>query len=178
MHKSGMSHTQQSGISPIIVAGLPHYCGYAHRGNKPCTFRQACQKALFFCLLFGLRGKPEVFNASLKIPPMTEAYDVALATHCPRAPITLAACLTVDFVSHNSVLQEQSMGIHYNQSADLSDYVTKKQDVTITEGYIEPLPKSGLGVEIDVQAIIKASHVICDWKNPLWHHDDGSLAEW
>ena len=46
------------------------------------------------------------------------------------------------------------------------------------EGYIKPLLKSGLGAEIDVQANIKASNVICDWENPLWHYDDRSLAEY
>ena len=43
----------------------------------------------------------------LKIASMAEAYDVALAPHCPLGPIALAACLAVDFVSHNAVLQEQ-----------------------------------------------------------------------
>ncbi|MGX8841508.1 enolase C-terminal domain-like protein, partial [Klebsiella quasipneumoniae] len=42
-----------------------------------------------------------------KIAGMAEAYDVGLAPHCPLGPIALAACLHVDFVSHNAVLQEQ-----------------------------------------------------------------------
>jgi galactonate dehydratase len=70
------------------------------------------------------------------------------------------------------------MGIDYNQNEDLLDCVTKKTRLTIMEGYIKPLLKSGLGVEIDVQANIKASNVICDWENPLWHYDDRSLAEY
>src|SRR5690606_16696263 len=51
----------------------------------------------------------------LKIAAMAEAYDVALAPHCPLGPVALAACLQLDFVAHNAVLQEQSIGIHYNQ---------------------------------------------------------------
>ena len=31
-----------------------------------------------------------------KIASMAEAYDVALAPHCPLGPIALAACLNVD----------------------------------------------------------------------------------
>ena len=42
-----------------------------------------------------------------KIAGMAEAYDVALAPHCPLGPIALAACLHVDFVSRNAVFQEQ-----------------------------------------------------------------------
>ncbi|WP_241350459.1 enolase C-terminal domain-like protein, partial [Escherichia coli] len=54
-----------------------------------------------------------------KIAGMAEAYDVTLAPHCPLGPIALAACLHIDFVSYNAVLQEQSMGIHYNKGAEL-----------------------------------------------------------
>lgn len=33
--------------------------------------------------------------------------DVTLAPHCPLGMIALAACLHIDFVSYNAVLQEQ-----------------------------------------------------------------------
>ena len=114
----------------------------------------------------------------LKIASMAEAYDVALAPHCPLGPIALAACLAVDFVSHNAVLQEQSMGIHYNQGADLMDYVVNKEDFVIRDGHIKPLPKPGLGVEIDETAVREAAKTECNWVNPVWRHDDGAIAEW
>ena len=41
----------------------------------------------------------------VKIAAMAEAHDVALAPHCPLGPIALAACLQVDFVSWNAMLQ-------------------------------------------------------------------------
>ena len=50
-----------------------------------------------------------------KIAAMAEAYDVALALHCPLGPIALAACLQLDAVCYNAFIQEQSLGIHYNQ---------------------------------------------------------------
>ena len=114
----------------------------------------------------------------MKIASMAEAYDVALAPHCPLGPIALAACLAVDFVSYNAVIQEQSMGIHYNQGADLLDYVVNKEDFDINGGFIKPLPKPGLGVEIDEAYVIEMAAQGCDWKNPIWRHEDGSLAEW
>ncbi|MEH6518151.1 MAG: galactonate dehydratase [Halioglobus sp.] len=114
----------------------------------------------------------------LKIASMAEAYDVGLAPHCPLGPIALASCLAVDFVSYNAVIQEQSMGIHYNEGAELLDYVVNKEDFAITDGYIKPLPGPGLGVVVDEEAVIEASKSLNDWKNPVWHHEDGSIAEW
>src|SRR6185369_2759901 len=84
-----------------------------------------------------------------KIAAMAEAYDVAVAPHCPLGPLALAACLAVDFISPNAVLQEQSGGIHYNQGAELLDYVRNKDDFRIQGGMIAPLPRPGLGVDVD-----------------------------
>jgi len=114
----------------------------------------------------------------MKIASMAEAYDVALAPHCPLGPIALAACLAVDFVSYNAVIQEQSMGIHYNKGAELLDYVLNKDDFLMDQGHMSPLPKPGLGVEIDEEKVIEMAKQGCDWKNPIWRHQDGSIAEW
>ena len=113
-----------------------------------------------------------------KIAAMADAHDVALAPHCPLGPIALAACLQLDFVAHNAVLQEQSMGIHYNDGAELLDYVLNKDDFRIDNGFIAALPGPGLGVEIDEERVIAASRTVGDWRNPLWRHPDGSVAEW
>jgi galactonate dehydratase len=113
-----------------------------------------------------------------KIAAMAEAYDVALAPHCPLGPVALAACLQLDFVAHNAVIQEQSMGIHYNKGGELLDYVINRDDFTLTDGFILPLPKPGLGVEVDEARVIAASLNAPDWRNPLWRHPDGSVAEW
>src|SRR6266700_3316301 len=58
-----------------------------------------------------------------KIAAMAEAFDVAVAPHCPLGPITLAASLQLDFCTPNAFIQEQSLGIHYNQGSDLLDYL-------------------------------------------------------
>ncbi|NHZ66388.1 galactonate dehydratase [Massilia genomosp. 1] len=114
----------------------------------------------------------------VKIAAMAEAYDVAVAPHCPLGPVALAACLQLDFVSHNAVLQEQSMGIHYNEGAELLDYVINKEDFCMDGGYIAALTRPGLGVEVDEERVIEASKNAPDWRNPLWRHEDGSVAEW
>jgi galactonate dehydratase len=114
----------------------------------------------------------------VKIAAMAEAHDIAFAPHCPLGPVALASCLQVDFVAHNAVLQEQSMGIHYNQGAELLDYVKNKDDFRLNAGWIRPLPGPGLGVEIDEDRVIEASRAAPDWRNPVWRHADGSVAEW
>jgi galactonate dehydratase len=79
----------------------------------------------------------------IRIAAMAEAYDVALAPHCPLGPIALAACLQVDFVSYNAVLQEQSMGIHYNKGAELLDYVTNREDLRLYQAAPEARARGG-----------------------------------
>jgi len=113
-----------------------------------------------------------------KIAAMAEAYDVAVAPHCPLGPIALAACLNVDATSYNAVIQEQSIGIHYNVGKSVLDYVTNQDDFAFTDGYVE-LPKlPGLGVEVNRDLVIEENKTPHNWKNPVWRHADGSVAEW
>lgn len=113
-----------------------------------------------------------------KIAAMAEAHDVGFAPHCPLGPLALAACLHVDFVSRNAVLQEQSMGIHYNQGAELLDYVKNKQDFAMDGGWFRPPQKPGLGVEVDEALVEARSREAGDWRNPVWRYPDGAVAEW
>ena len=113
-----------------------------------------------------------------KIGAMAEAYDVALAPHCPLGPIALAACLNVDATSYNAVIQEQSMGIHYNVGKTVLDYVDNKEDFKFTDGFVD-LPKlPGLGVQVNKALVLEENKTPHNWKNPVWHHADGSVAEW
>ena len=72
--------------------------------------------------------QPDVSHAggiteTRKIAAMAECYDVALALHCPLGPISLAASLQLDAVCSNATIQEQSLGMHYNEGNDLLDYL-------------------------------------------------------
>ncbi|SDK06302.1 galactonate dehydratase [Natronincola ferrireducens] len=113
-----------------------------------------------------------------KIATMAEAYDVALAPHCPLGPIALASCLQVDAVSHNAFIQEQSLGIHYNQGNDILDYLKNKAVFKYENGFVEMPKGPGLGIEIDEEKVREASTKGHNWKNPIWRHEDGSVAEW
>jgi galactonate dehydratase len=113
-----------------------------------------------------------------KIASMAEAYDVALAPHCPLGPIALSACLQVDATCHNAVIQEQSIGIHYNENNSVLDYVFNKEDFEFKDGYVDLPKKSGLGVEINKELVLEENRNPHQWKNPVWRHKDGSIAEW
>ncbi|WP_317855588.1 galactonate dehydratase [Chakrabartyella piscis] len=113
-----------------------------------------------------------------KIAAMAEAYDVALAPHCPLGPIALSACLQVDATSYNAVFQEQSIGIHYNVGKSVLDYIINKEDFTFKDGYVDMPTKPGLGVEVNKELVIEENKTPHQWKNPVWRHADGSVAEW
>jgi galactonate dehydratase len=113
-----------------------------------------------------------------KIATMAEAYDVALAPHCPLGPIALAACLQVDAVSHNAFIQEQSLGIHYNSSNDILDYISNKDVFGYEDGLVSIPDGPGLGVEIDEEYMKERAKTGHRWRNPVWRHEDGSVAEW
>ncbi len=113
-----------------------------------------------------------------KIAAMAEAYDIALAPHCPLGPIALASCLQVDAISPNAIIQEQSIDIHYNKDFDVLDYVQNKDVFQFFNGYVKFPEKPGLGVEIDEDMLIKQSQIGHNWHNPIWKYEDGAIAEW
>ncbi|WP_077623256.1 galactonate dehydratase [Sediminibacillus massiliensis] len=113
-----------------------------------------------------------------KIASMAEAYDVALAPHCPLGPIALAACLQVDATSHNAFIQEQSLGIHYNQENDILDYIKDRSVFAYKDGYVKIPDGPGLGIEIDEEYVREKAKDVKHWRNPIWRHQDGSIAEW
>ncbi len=113
-----------------------------------------------------------------KIISMAEAFDVAAAPHCPLGPIALAACLQVDATCHNVFIQEQSLGIHYNQGSDLLDYLVDKSVFKYESGFVKIPSGAGLGIEINEEHVIEMAKEGHNWRNPLWRHEDGSVAEW
>jgi galactonate dehydratase len=113
-----------------------------------------------------------------KIISMAEAYDVAAAPHCPLGPIALAACLQGDATCHNAFIQEQSLGIHYNQGSDLLDYLLEKDVFKFEKGFVKIPEGPGLGIEINEDHVRKLAATNHNWRNPLWRHEDGSIAEW
>lgn len=113
-----------------------------------------------------------------KIAAMAEAYDVALALHCPLGPIALAANLQIDAGCYNAFIQEQSLGIHYNQANDLLDYVSNPEVFAYEDGMVTIPTGPGLGIEVNEAYVRERAAEGHRWRNPVWRHKDGSFAEW
>ena len=113
-----------------------------------------------------------------RIAAMAEAFDVSFAPHCPLGPIGLAASIQVAAVSQNFLIQEQSLGIHYNTGAELLDYLVDPSPFAFVDGCV-PVPTApGLGIEVDEVAVRRASEISVPWHGPVWTQVDGSFAEW
>ncbi|MEU4301689.1 galactonate dehydratase [Kitasatospora aureofaciens] len=113
-----------------------------------------------------------------RIAALAEVHDVTMAPHCPLGPIALAASLQLAFSIPNFLIQEQSLGIHYNRGNDLLDYLLDPEPFRFTDGHAVRPTGSGLGIEIDEAAVRRAAETGHRWRNPVWHHTDGSFAEW
>ncbi|KAF2000507.1 mandelate racemase/muconate lactonizing enzyme domain-containing protein [Amniculicola lignicola CBS 123094] len=114
-----------------------------------------------------------------RIAAMCEAYDVALAPHCPLGPIALAACVQVDATSPNFAIQEMSLGIHYNAgSQDLTSYTKNPEVWKVTDGYIDLLQGPGLGIEIDEAQVRELSKDAQPWVSPGFIGPGSEIREW
>lgn len=113
-----------------------------------------------------------------KIAAMAEAYDMAVAPHCPLGPIALAACIQLDACTPNAVIQEQSIGIHYNKGNDVLDFLKDKTVFKYEDGYVSLPAGPGLGIEIDEDVVRELDKTGHSWKNLVWRNLDGTVAEW
>ncbi|MCR4682878.1 MAG: galactonate dehydratase [Clostridiales bacterium] len=112
-----------------------------------------------------------------KIAAMAEAYDMAVAPHCPLGPVALAACLQLDACTPNVFIQEQSLGIHYNRGSDLLDYIKNPGVFEYKDGKVKIPSAPGLGIEVNEKLLIEKTREH-GWKNPVWRNHDGTVAEW
>jgi len=113
-----------------------------------------------------------------RIAAMAEAYDIAVAPHCPLGPLALAACLQLAACTPNVAIQEMSLGIHYNVGHDLLNFITDKEVLSPVGGYLPVPEEPGLGITVDEDAVREVHKERHRWRNPVWRQQDGSFAEW
>ncbi|RSN67008.1 MULTISPECIES: galactonate dehydratase [Actinomadura] len=113
-----------------------------------------------------------------RIASLAETHGALLAPHCPLGPLSLAASLQVAFATPNFLIQEQSIGIHYNDGAEVLDYLADTSPFAFVHGSIERWDAPGLGIEIDEDAVRAAGRTGHRWRPPVWRHPDGGHAEW
>lgn len=172
---------------PVLCENMEAFAEIAAACNIPIATGERLYSRWDFKRLLHAGGvdiiQPDLSHAGgitevKKIASMAEAYDVALAPHCPLGPIALAACLNVDATCYNAVIQEQSIGIHYNVGKSVLDYVNNREDFAFTDGFVSLPRKPGLGVEVNKELVEEENRTPHNWKNPVWRHADGSIAEW
>ena len=172
---------------PVLCENMEEFKEIARCCNIPIATGERLFSKYDFKRLLNAGGvdiiQPDLSHAGgitevQKIAAMAEAYDVALAPHCPLGPIALSSCLQVDAVSYNAYIQEQSMGIHYNVGKSVLDYVVNKEVFEFKNGFVDMPKGAGLGVDVNKELIIEENKTPHSWKNPVWRHKDGSVAEW
>lgn len=118
-----------------------------------------------------------------KLCRMAEAYDVAVAPHCPNGPVSLAASLQVACCAGNVPICEQSLGLHYHAGyaglppGEMFDYLADPRPLTPAGGALARPAGPGLGITIDEDVVRERRS---DWRlpDPDWRLADGRLAEW
>jgi galactonate dehydratase len=170
----------------VVSAMVETMADLARSTSIPLCIGERLHSRYDFKRVFELRAaqviNPDVAHAGgisemVRIGHWAEAYDIALAPHCPIGPIALAASLQIDAICYNAFLQEQSLGIHYNQGGDLLDYVMPGS-FTLKDGFLEIPNAPGLGVEVNEAHVEKMAAIGHRWRAPVWRHKDGSIAEW
>ena len=115
-------------------------------------------------------------------PVLAEAYDVAVAPHCPNGPISLAASLQVDACLPNVTMQEYSLGIHYNtgyaglRAGEMEDYLLNPAAVAAQDGWLKIPDGPGLGIAVNEERV-RERHQIWSLRDNNWRNADGTFAE-
>ena len=172
---------------PLLSENYEGIAQIAHLTSTPIALGERLYSRWDFKPLFESRSvdiiQPDLSHAGgisecRKIAAMAEAYDIAVAPHCPLGPLALASCLQLAACAPNVALQEMSLGIHYKVGADLSSYCNDRSPLTAVDGFL-PIPTGpGLGVVIDEEAVRESHKERHRWRNPIWRQKDGSFAEW
>ena len=108
---------------------------------------------------------------------------MAVAPHCPNGPVSLAASTQVDACCGNFVIQEQSLGIHYDRGysglagAEMHEYLHDPGPPTAVDRHLAVPTGPGLGIEVDEEAV-RARTAERRFPDPNWRNPDGTLAEW
>jgi len=105
-----------------------------------------------------------------KIANMAEVYYIHIMPHCAIGPVALAACLQVDAVVPNFLVQEQ---VDQSLGAGLL-----KQDWEVRDGHIELPTGPGLGFEIDEKEAQKNIEYREELGGEFYYETDGSVADW
>ncbi|MCU4718520.1 galactonate dehydratase [Halapricum hydrolyticum] len=113
-----------------------------------------------------------------KIANAAETADISVSLHSPFGPIAFAACLQLDMVVPNALAQGQDLEIHDPEDNDLLRYLRDPTAFGFEDGHVRAPDGPGLGITVNEEYVRQQAQLDVDWQNPIWYHDDGSIAEW
>ncbi|WP_458210418.1 galactonate dehydratase [Haladaptatus sp. NG-SE-30] len=172
---------------PILPENIEYLSNVSSATTTPLATGERMYTRWDFKSLFEHGGvdvvQPDVSHAGgisevVRIAAMAEARDVAIAPNCPLGPIALAASLQIGAYIPNLLVQDHGFDIQPTSKSAAQSYLVDKSVFSFEDGYIDLLKKPGLGIEIDESSVQKHSKEGINWHNPIWRHDDGSIAEW
>jgi galactonate dehydratase len=105
-----------------------------------------------------------------KVANMAEVYYVHLMPHCAIGPVAFSACLQVDAVVPNFMIQEQ---IDQGLGGGLF-----KEEWQVVDGYVKLPTEPGLGFAIDEQEVVQECRYQEELGGEFYYESDGSVADW
>ena len=105
-----------------------------------------------------------------KIANMAEVYYIHIMPHCAIGPVAFSACMQVDAVVPNFLVQEQvDEGLGEGLLVEPWEVV---------DGHIELPTKPGLGFELIESEVEKTMEYTEELGGELYYENDGSVADW
>jgi galactonate dehydratase len=105
-----------------------------------------------------------------KVANMAEVYYMHIMPHCAIGPVAFAACMQVDAVVPNFLVQEQV-------DACLGNGLLQ-EDWVVKDGFIALPTRPGLGFEIDEDAAERTIDYTEELGGYFTYPSDGSVADW
>ncbi len=105
-----------------------------------------------------------------KIANMAEVYYIHIMPHCAIGPVAFSACMQVDAVVPNFLVQEQvDVGLGEGLLAE---------PWQVVDGHVELPTKPGLGFELIESEVEKTIDYTEELGGELYYENDGSVADW
>ena len=105
-----------------------------------------------------------------KIANMAEVYYIHIMPHCAIGPVAFSACMQVDAVVPNFLVQEQI-------DAGLGEGLLV-EPWQVVDGHVELPTKPGLGFELIESEVEKTMEYSEELGGELYYENDGSVADW
>ena len=105
-----------------------------------------------------------------KIANMAEVYYIHIMPHCAIGPVAFAACMQVDAVVPNFLVQEQ-----IDEGLGEGLLVEPWQ---VIDGHVELPTKPGLGFDLIESEVEKTIEYTEELGGELYYENDGSVADW